>query len=289
MARLINSLETKLIFSFILLIVIIAGGVFFYTFSETKKALKESTRQELMSIASAVASQIDGDTFSKITVGGESSSNFVTIHNQLQKIRSDNSNIRYIYTMRRIDNNIQFVVDADYGTTDGAKIGEVYTESAPMLIEGFQHLSADTEFTTDEWGTVLSGYAPIKNSLGENVGLVGVDMDSTNVIRQQKFIGSTIYYIMGIAILLAAIIIGIFSLTIIRDIKKLNASAEAISKGSIDVVVDIKRKDEIGELADSFSRMIASLKFMMIEEKEKNRVIEEKSKARKELKRGVKK
>jgi len=60
-------------------------------------------------------------------------------------------------------------------------------------------------------------------------------------------------------------------MTIIKDIKKLNKSAEEISKGNTNFTVDVNRKDEIGELADSFSRMIASLKFMILDQKEKKK------------------
>jgi adenylate cyclase len=56
----------------------------------------------------------------------------------------------------------------------------------------------------------------------------------------------------------------LFSLTLIRDIKKMNAAAEKISTGDMTASIDIKRKDEVGELADSFSRMIASLKIEMM-------------------------
>ena len=55
----------------------------------------------------------------------------------------------------------------------------------------------------------------------------------------------------------------LFSQTIIRDINKLNRTATKISLGQMDVTVDVKRHDEIGELAESFSRMQASLKIMM--------------------------
>ena len=44
--------------------------------------------------------------------------------------------------------------------------------------------------------------------------------------------------------------------------------ADKISKGDMDVTVDIKRKDEIGDLAGSFGRMVASLKYMMMEQEE---------------------
>ena len=34
--------------------------------------------------------------------------------------------------------------------------------------------------------------------------------------------------------------------------------------GDMDVDIDVRRKDEIGELANSFGRMVASLKLMML-------------------------
>ncbi|MFH0875521.1 MAG: HAMP domain-containing protein [archaeon] len=270
MTKIIDSLETKLVVSFLMLILIISGGTFVFTYSQTKSALKEQMREELMSIAGVAATQIDGDVLSKLIPGDESSAKFIQIRDQLVKIKDSNSHIMYLYTMRKDGSRVEFIVDADYGIKeDAALIGDVYEEDAIELINGFSKISADTEFTTDEWGTVLSGYAPIKDSGGKTVAIIGVDMDSNKVIERQNFIGNTIYYIMGIGILIAAIIIGYFSVTIIKDIKKLNKVANEISTGNTNVQMDVKRDDEIGELAESFGRMAASLKIMMMPSSEK--------------------
>ena len=69
---------------------------------------------------------------------------------------------------------------------------------------------------------------------------------------------------MAFGILLAGLFILIFSKTIIKDIHKLNHIANDISMGNMDVDMDVTRKDEIGELAESFGRMVASLKIMMM-------------------------
>jgi adenylate cyclase len=90
-------------------------------------------------------------------------------------------------------------------------------------------------------------------------------MDATTVQQREDFIGNTIYIIIGVSIAVAAAIVGLFAATLIRDIKKLNKTAEQISGGNTNVTVDVNRKDEIGDLAESFSRMVASLKFMMSE------------------------
>ena len=65
--------------------------------------------------------------------------------------------------------------------------------------------------------------------------------------------------------MLAAVIVGLFALTIIKDINKLNRIASKISMGEMDVKMDVKRNDEIGDLAKSFGRMVASLKIMMMD------------------------
>lgn len=117
----------------------------------------------------------------------------------------------------------------------------------------------------------MSGYAPIFDSRGSPVGAVGVDMSCSKVLDKQNFIGSTLHLIFFLAILITAIIIELFSKTIIRDIKKLNAAANEISNGSMDTKIEVQRADEIGELAESFSRMAASLKIMMMDDDKKKK------------------
>jgi adenylate cyclase len=168
--------------------------------------------------------------------------------------------------MKKDGDKLFFMVDPDYGNADdpGAEIGEEYEDFNDEMLTAFTTPSVDSEFTTDKWGTLLSGYAPIQDTKGNVVGIVGVDMASDLVIAKQNFIGKTIYIIIAISILLAASFIFFFSKTIIKDIRKLNNIANDISMGNMSVSMDVERKDEIGELAESFGRMVASLKIMMM-------------------------
>ena len=258
-----HSLQTKLTVSFIVLILVVSGLTFVFTYGESKTALKETTQDELRGLASVIATQIDGDAMATLRPGDEETPEFLAIRNQLDTIRLSNPDILYLYTMRQVGDTVEFIVDADYGTDDGAAIGDVYDAVNSPLLAGFVAPSVDSEFVTDQWGTILSGFAPVRDSSGAIVGLVGVDMDSNRVIQRQDFVGSTIFIVIGIAVLIAGGLIALFSRTIIRDIRTLNATANAISTGNTNVSVDVERKDEIGELADSFGRMAASLKIMM--------------------------
>jgi len=267
MTKWINSLQTKLIVSFILLILIIAGTTFLYTFNETKKALLDSTREDMLQIVGMASTQLSAqeiEAMSQLKEGQDNTPEFIAFKDNLQKIRYLSPNIINFYVMNVEDKKVTFLVD-DL-EEDAASIGQLYEEPEDRLFEAVNKPQVSDDIYTDEWGTFLSGYAPLKGSDGKTLAILGADMSAAKVIERQNFIGNTIYFIIGIAVLIAAIIIGIFSLTIIRDIKKLNATATEISKGNTNVSVDVKRKDEIGDLAESFSRMAASLKFMMMDQ-----------------------
>jgi methyl-accepting chemotaxis protein len=271
MKKFLNSLQTKLTLSFIALILVVSSLAFFYTFGETKKAIKEIVRTELTALACLVGSDLngkDGDILGTLKSGEEGTEQFLYIRNKLKQFKESHPDIKYIYTMRTSGSEIRFIVDADYGneTDPGAGIDEVYEAKSLDIFQGFKKPFADKDYYVDKWGALLSGYCPVKNTKGDIIGLVGVDMSNALVLKKQKFLGNTIFIIMGIGILIAALLILIFSKTIIKDIKKLNTIANAISMGDMSSTLDVKRSDEIGDLADSFGRMAASLKIMMMKE-----------------------
>src|SRR5262249_5935905 len=62
---------------------------------------------------------------------------------------------------------------------------------------------------------------------------------------------------------IAALVAFVFSLTMTRPIVKLAKVADAVSMGDNEAEVDVHSNDEIGDLASSFSRMVASVRFYM--------------------------
>lgn len=96
--------------------------------------------------------------------------------------------------MRRTDASpiLHFVADADSlrptdkkdlnndGILDAADAlsypGDEYNASeSPKFFEGFSHPTSDEEPTTDQWGTFISGYAPIKDRQGRTEAVLGFD------------------------------------------------------------------------------------------------------------------
>ncbi len=262
MVKLRHSIATRATICSIIIILIVGILLVQYTYSDAKHALEERMGHELTTVAIITASQLDGNAVETIRPGQENTTGFLGIQNTLNRIRSSSQDIQYIYVMRKAGDKVEFVVDGDYGfDPEAASIGDVYEETTPAMMDGFTLPSADDRFTTDQWGTVLSGYAPIKNTNGVVVGLVGVDMDSNRVIQQQNVIGGTVYVVILLTALAMAIVIAFFMFTTFRDMRKLIRSAEKVSDGDLNVFIDVWRKDEIGELSEAFNKMVASLNF----------------------------
>ena len=189
----------------IVLFLLLTIGMVYSLSVETHMALKGAVQDKLITVASITASQIDGDAFLQIGPGDENTPEFIRVRDQLRSMKEATTDIRYIYTMRKNGDIIAFVVDADYGSDpDAPYIDDPYPEAEPEMYAGFIAPSANREFTTDEWGTVLSGFSPIRDRAGNVVGIVGVDMDSSVVSAQIDYL-NLFFYGIGIISLIAVV------------------------------------------------------------------------------------
>jgi HAMP domain-containing protein len=103
--------------------------------------------------------------------------------------------------------------------------------------------------------------AKIETDLKTNRDAVAAEISDAKDSTQS----STIIVII-IMVVIVALVSVLFGRSVTSPIKKLTTAADKVSKGDMSVTIDVKSKDEIGDLAQSFGRMVASMKFMMEEE-----------------------
>ncbi|MDD4254742.1 MAG: hypothetical protein PHP59_05125 [Methanofollis sp.] len=173
-----QNLLVGLIVGFLALIIIAAALVSLFPSGETKSASGETgpasvafSQDDMKALAVDIAARIDGDAMAALQPGDENTTAFIAIREQLDAVRASNPNIVYIGTMRKTANATEYVVDTNYGSNSYATaIGDVYvpTENDTVFLAGFVEPSAETY-------TGISGYAPVRNSSGTVVGLVGID------------------------------------------------------------------------------------------------------------------
>jgi len=128
------------------------------------------------------------------------------LQSHLSNIREVVADIRYIYIMRRSSANgakssdYEYVVDLPSkdenmnGMIDRCEISELpgnpYDASdLPALINAWYEPDADEDVSPDPpYPDLISGYAPIKTSTGETVGIIGIDVTASTIKKKTSYL-----------------------------------------------------------------------------------------------------
>ena len=233
------------------------------TYGRVSNDMIEQAKGNGKDIAACAAADIDGDVFGQITAGMEESEEFAAVLDKLAIFR-DNSNIEYIYTMKQLeDGSVVFVVDAD--TEEPADLYEPY-EMIEEMSEAFNGATtADSEITTDEWGSYFSAYSPIYDSTGSVVGIVGVDISVDWINSQLAKVSQTFFFIGIIVVLLGIVCAVLISQSISRNLKKLNRKVVDLKDGDGDFTKEIEMTsgDELEIIAGNMNQFLEQIRDLL--------------------------
>jgi len=88
-----------------------------------------------------------------------------------------------------------------------------------------------------------------------------VKMDEQEALHGLREVRDRIIYSIAILLLLIAWAATTSAAALVRPLKQLRNAADRLSRGDLSVQLDIRSKDEIGELANSFERMVAAVRY----------------------------
>ena len=256
------SLRARLAAVLIILAALFAMGLSTILYINFSQELNKSLRHRLENITTLAGLQQDGDTLLKVQTAHDQY--FEKINQQNLKIKRADSDLIFVYTMRKDEKGIYFVVDAGLpGEPDISEFGERYLEPGPLLVEKFESLNRtmlEPDFYTDEYGTFLSGYTPIFTSDGKQVGVLGVDISANTILAQERaYLVRLIIIFFSTLPLLA--IAGIISATYLAEpIIGIRDAARRISKGELAFrITNIPHTRELAELATDLNAMTINL------------------------------
>ena len=289
------SFQAKLTIGFDIVLIIFAALIVNFFYSKAHYVHRDNLRSRLIGIAATAALMVDGDKHDLLQEPSDDGHPaFEELRTALTRVKTANPGITYIYTMRktRDPNMFQFVIDeAEEEDSNGngiidedeetAEIGEPYDVSSyPELRAAYEGPRADLILQSDQWGTWLSGYAPIYNSKNEAIGILGVDMAAGDVRAEEGKLVRTAVLILGGAIIGSVIIGYLLARHFTEPIRKLLNAIQKVARGNLKTRIDIKRRDEIGLLGKAFNTMAENLDLSRRKLDEYNRLLEEKVKER---------
>jgi len=241
-----------------LIITIIIAGLSYYFFLQLNDSMMQSLRTDLMDIAKLTAHHIDPDSIPRIRSGDENSRDYRELKKYLKGLQLLDNKIKSIYVMVKTkkENIWKFVADEEPDPKQMAHLNEEYDVSTyPEMKLAFGGPIADRETNQDKWGRWLSGYAPILDSDGHPVAIVGVDMSAGDVDQMHKRIKDTVVLSFAIGLALAIIFGRIGAFTITGPVMALLKGVRNIEEGKYGYKIEIDRRDEIGNLVKGFNHM----------------------------------
>ncbi len=131
-------------------------------------------------------------------------------------------------------------------------------------------------------GWHMAAYQPIRDHSGGIVGILGVGLLEAPflAVRTDMMLTFLIVAVAGVLVVLG--LTYLITRSMIHPLEEMVVASNRIAAGDLDHRVNVRSQDEIGLLAGSFNKMLASIKTMKLELEEWGRTLEEKVRTRTE-------
>ncbi len=189
---------------------------------------------------------------------------YLQLKKVLQDIRKSCTKLKYVYTMRKVNNKVQFVIDSEVDRSKISNVGDVYDKPTREMLAAFEKpygVQVENDFFKDEWGVTLSSYIPFFTADGKVEGILGLDMCADDIIAYEN----EILIIIVLISLVTALVFGIggviYSMFITRPLLKLSDEMEKVQHLELDNMFENRTSiKEIVRMNDSLYNMKNGLK-----------------------------
>lgn len=268
------NLSMKLLIAFSLVFSVVFALAFAWFYSFSTRAALEQIRGDLTNTLHATREGIDGDEFAALVeqavvdpeTGVPGLDERYQSHQQWLDLihRIEPRANPYTYVKSPEGRDVLWVGDIFriVRPEDGTQFLESYTPQADFILQGLTQETSRMTIYTDDWGTWVSAYGPIRNSQGVEVGAVGIDFAADYVGQVQQQIRNSVLQAFLIAYGALFLVVFILSRVLTRPIVKLTRMASCVANGWYDqdfsgLVSNVGLlRDEITTLAETFIVMV---------------------------------
>jgi diguanylate cyclase (GGDEF)-like protein len=153
----------------------------------------------------------------------------------------------------------------------GNPIGNLYAPTTPLFSQAFNgEVQIAEDYYTDSFYTSITAAIPIKDNRGQTIAVLGIDYLAGSEQDQLKNLRFICISIIFTSLILSALLALLISRYLGYPVKQLQIAAQKVRDQNYEVIVDIKRQDELGLLADIFNEMIAEIRNYSVVLEKKN-------------------
>ncbi|MCR8633800.1 adenylate/guanylate cyclase domain-containing protein [Paenibacillus radicis (ex Xue et al. 2023)] len=249
------SLMLKQIIVFVPVIVASMVLLSYFIYTNFSQKLEDETIHELSLLARNGRNLIDGDKLEKMSSPLEyMSSDYKSFRQKMDSVfeGSDESGNRGFYkALYKYEDGVIYRIIED---ADDVNMFNPFPQT-----EKNQEVVKQGKIATDQWqdetGFWIYALGPIYNSSGKIVGLFETSKNMEGILQHRRELLRNIIQNIAVITLILLCIFMLMTYLMLSSIRKLRSSAIAISQGNWDTVVDIRTRDEVSDLGDSFNMM----------------------------------
>jgi signal transduction histidine kinase len=266
------SLSAKLTAVYFVFMVLVASALTLSLYIQLHAAQRQAIRQRLSDIVHLVTPLVDANFHALIVSPNDvKSSYYQTISQNLQKTLEASDAIKRLYTLREQDDGtITFVIDLGATSGQRATIGQELDQVSPLLEGGISSITTpvvEEHLSRNRAGeVVLYGYGPIFDSSGKFDGIIGIELDASDVTASEaeaRNAALTTFFLTFSLVLLAGLLL---VRRLIAPIGELVEGSRRIARGRLETTVQVCSSNELGVLAEAFHTMARTLQSRMVAE-----------------------
>lgn len=165
-----------------------------FNYWSATRLLRQEVRESLRHLVNIAASEMDPALVASITSPEQTgNADYRRASAPLLKLRRLVPEIFYAYVLVNSPEGLRFTLDSTYyiknqnDFVSPLSVGELYLNPSPDALQAARSglITISAKPYTDHFGTFMSGFAPIRNSDGEQVGLVGIDFSLAQLQRKE--------------------------------------------------------------------------------------------------------
>ncbi|NLX63321.1 MAG: methyl-accepting chemotaxis protein [Clostridiaceae bacterium] len=276
------SLKTKILLLSILLVIfctILVGG---YVIIQLPSITINAVGGDYITILKSISKTLDIEKFESIKSSDINSEYYLEINREFSKIR-DTLGFEHLYLLKKNAKGefFQFTGFADgIDTVSGATAETDAVTRATGIVDSVSGATAIAQNSinisdamrdsfngeekfelqdNEQWGKLLSIYVPLKNASGDTIGVLLANLNG-NAIYEAFYNVRIRILTIGLSVLAIGIIVSIiFSNLLVKSITEFQERMKKVQAGDLTQIIDSKRNDEMGVLAESFNNLINSL------------------------------
>ncbi|WP_066057211.1 methyl-accepting chemotaxis protein [Robertmurraya korlensis] len=259
-----------MLFTMIIGIFIINAAMIYFS---SQQSIDKTLKTNGIIHAERVAKAIDADDYANFLADPVENETYRNLQEELNDYRVK-MGAMYVYTLEvEEDQSLKIMID-------GLPKGEAVPIGEPTTATKYDDVKevvaggvSSTDIVKDpEFGEYMSAFAPIKNKEGEVLGIVGVDMEATQVHAiTDSVIKESIPIQLGVSLVILLSILGVVYFYLgkkLRPLSILTAVSKDIAQGNLNLAKEtlntltFKSKDEISRLHQSMTEMSKILEKM---------------------------